>query len=114
MPTAHAATYATNRSRASALPALARGTAAAAFSSVSKRLLRGTLADPASDLCDDHTWLDGLGEIGAEPNLRSALTIVGESMRRQRDDGDRTRTRVVAQNAGGLPTVHPWNRDVHQ
>src|SRR6478672_7094141 len=99
MPTTHAATYATTRFHASALLALARESAPLALSSVAKRRIRIALADPSSDLCDDQSRLDRLGEIGAEADLGRALSIVGQGVRRQGDDGDGLRTRVVAEDA---------------
>src|SRR5688572_7565170 len=114
MPTPHAATYATRRSRASVLPGLTSVAASSAISSLAKRLPRGALADPSAYLGHDDAWLHRLGEIRAESDFRPALSIVGDRVRRQRDDGDGLRARVLAQDASGLPTVHPRNRDVHQ
>src|SRR5215203_2410068 len=114
MPTPHARRYVTITSRVSAFPALVRDTTCVRLRSLSKRLLRGAFADPAADLRDDRTWLDGLGEIPAEADFRCALAIVGQRVCRQRDDGDGSGTRIAAQDARRFPTVHSRDRDVHQ
>src|SRR6187551_2185503 len=112
MPTPQAPTYAMTRSRASSFPALVRDLVSVRLRSVSKRFLRGTVADPASDLGHDHAWLDGLGEIGAEADLRCALPVVGQRVRRQRDDRYGMRARIAAQDTGGFPTVQARDRDI--
>src|SRR5688500_17810325 len=114
MPISQAPRYATKRSRTRALPAVRPCATSELLSSFAKRLLHGAVADPASNLCCDDTRLDGLGEIRAEAHLGCALAIIGQCVRRERDDRDALCARISAQNAGGLPSVHARNRDVHE
>src|SRR5690348_12931235 len=55
-----------------------------------------------------------LREIPVAPHLHRLLAIGRERVRRERDDGDRTRLGVVLQHLRRLPAVDDRDRDVHQ
>src|SRR6476661_4731541 len=77
-------------------------------------ILGGVLPEEPLHFGDHRAWLAGLGEIPVAADLHRLLAVGGEGVRRQRDDGDVARHRIVLEDLRGLPAVDDRDRDVHQ